>query len=229
MLETPPGRGRLVGVDMADRTCLYCGSVIVPGKRGVPLDRRSTCAAKECRRLHHNAINKLWREANKESHRAQIKAWRIANKAHVRAVNRAWLDANRARQYEVNRRWNAANRDRHRDLVRDWERRNPIARAGYRLQRRGWKQGGVISTADWSRLVERYGSRCAYCSQLRPLTVDHVIPLSRGGRHTIGNVLPACRPCNSAKQDKLLVEWRARRCRGRGRTTSTRTRPSGTR
>ena len=69
---------------------------------------------------------------------------------------------------------------------------------------------GRISTRDWERLVERYNGLCAYCS-VRPATdQDHVIPLSRGGRHTVGNVLPACRSCNSSKNDRLLIEWPGR-------------------
>lgn len=68
-----------------------------------------------------------------------------------------------------------------------------------------------ISERDWKRLVNRHGGRCAYC-QAKPvvITVDHVIPINRGGRHSIGNVLPACKSCNSAKRDVLLAEFRRR-------------------
>lgn len=47
---------------------------------------------------------------------------------------------------------------------------------------------------------------CTYC-QGPGGTVDHVIPLSRGGQHAEGNLVPACRSCNSSKSDKLLIEW----------------------
>jgi endogenous inhibitor of DNA gyrase (YacG/DUF329 family) len=48
---------------------------------------------------------------------------------------------------------------------------------------------------------------CLYCGAPGG-TVDHVVPLSRGGQHTEGNLAPACLPCNSSKRDKLLIEWR---------------------
>ena len=70
--------------------------------------------------------------------------------------------------------------------------------------------GGQISPRDWSRLQIRYRGQCAYCHQAQATEQDHVIPISRGGNHTIGNVLPACRPCNRSKQAHLLVEWRTR-------------------
>jgi 5-methylcytosine-specific restriction endonuclease McrA len=67
----------------------------------------------------------------------------------------------------------------------------------------------VISDRDWRSMVARFRGRCAYCGSLGEMTRDHVIPLARGGRHAIGNILPACRSCNSSKRDRLLVEWRA--------------------
>jgi 5-methylcytosine-specific restriction endonuclease McrA len=41
-------------------------------------------------------------------------------------------------------------------------------------------------------------------------TIDHIVPLARGGTNYEGNLTPACRPCNSSKGTLLLVEWRKR-------------------
>lgn len=38
------------------------------------------------------------------------------------------------------------------------------------------------------------------------LTMDHVIPLSRGGDHSIDNIVPSCFSCNASKGNKLLSE-----------------------
>ena len=48
---------------------------------------------------------------------------------------------------------------------------------------------------------------CSYCFNLCD-TVDHVVPLVRGGSNQIGNLVPACRKCNSSKGSKLIVEWK---------------------
>jgi len=56
---------------------------------------------------------------------------------------------------------------------------------------------------------------CGYCGQPTPageLTMDHVVPLSRGGKSTKGNVVPACKACNTAKKQKLLMEWNGGQC-----------------
>jgi 5-methylcytosine-specific restriction endonuclease McrA len=51
---------------------------------------------------------------------------------------------------------------------------------------------------------------CAYCGRPCKATVDHVVPISRGGRDEAANVLPACKTCNSSKRDLLVTEWRRR-------------------
>jgi len=51
---------------------------------------------------------------------------------------------------------------------------------------------------------------CHYCgARVAPqeLTLDHVVPLVRGGQSTRGNCVPACKECNSRKQSLLPVEW----------------------
>lgn len=67
-----------------------------------------------------------------------------------------------------------------------------------------------VSKKDWNRLVDRHRGCCFYCGESKPLTTEHVVPLSRGGRHAIGNILPVCFSCNSAKRDRFIVEWRNR-------------------
>ncbi len=51
---------------------------------------------------------------------------------------------------------------------------------------------------------------CFYCRRRvggRALTMDHVVPLGRGGRSVRGNVAPACQDCNARKKWMLPVEW----------------------
>jgi len=51
---------------------------------------------------------------------------------------------------------------------------------------------------------------CHYCAGSFPpgeLTMDHVVPLARGGRSSRGNLVPACKECNSRKKYLLPMEW----------------------
>lgn len=51
---------------------------------------------------------------------------------------------------------------------------------------------------------------CAYCANPAD-TVDHVLPLVRGGTNYEGNLVPACRRCNSSKSGRTVIEWRTGR------------------
>lgn len=60
----------------------------------------------------------------------------------------------------------------------------------------------------WKRRIA--DGLCHYCRQRvgpRALTMDHLVPLGRGGRSTRGNVVPCCKACNSQKRHLLPVEW----------------------
>ena len=53
---------------------------------------------------------------------------------------------------------------------------------------------------------------CYYCRRVvghRALTMDHIVPLGRGGRSRRGNVVPACKDCNNRKKALVPVEWQA--------------------
>jgi hypothetical protein len=59
--------------------------------------------------------------------------------------------------------------------------------------------------AAWQKLrarVLRASNVCFYCGA-RATEVDHLIPISKGGRSEPGNCVSACKPCNSAKRDRL--------------------------
>ena len=67
---------------------------------------------------------------------------------------------------------------------------------------------GILTAEEWGEILATYGQRCAYCGKEdRNLTVDHVLPVSRGGSHEAGNIVPACNKCNSAKNNRTPEEW----------------------
>ena len=51
---------------------------------------------------------------------------------------------------------------------------------------------------------------CYYCLQIvsfKELTMDHLVPLTRGGRSTRDNLVPSCKECNTRKKNMLPLEW----------------------
>jgi 5-methylcytosine-specific restriction endonuclease McrA len=70
-------------------------------------------------------------------------------------------------------------------------------------RRRARKAGSPrndLTMAQWRAIKAHYGHRCVYCGQpSQRVTQDHITPLSKGGAHTVSNVVPACQSCNSRK------------------------------
>ncbi len=60
----------------------------------------------------------------------------------------------------------------------------------------------------WKRRLAK--GLCHYCQRAftpAQLTMDHIVPISRGGRSTKGNVVPSCKACNNKKKYLLPMEW----------------------
>ncbi|RLB41957.1 MAG: HNH endonuclease [Deltaproteobacteria bacterium] len=64
-------------------------------------------------------------------------------------------------------------------------------------------------TQWWLARIEK--GICYYCHRKvgrENLTMDHIVPLSRGGKTRKGNVVPACKDCNNKKKYMLPIEWK---------------------
>ncbi len=84
----------------------------------------------------------------------------------------------------------------------------PIDEAALNRERR--KARELRQTEWWKRRCAK--GLCHYCGRPTPareLTMDHVVPLARGGRSTKGNLVPACKECNNKKKNLLPMEWEA--------------------
>lgn len=84
-----------------------------------------------------------------------------------------------------------------------------------------------LTLGQRTKLLHRWQAqcrRCFYCPGLAE-TVDHVVPLVRGGTNYEGNLVPACRSCNSSKAARLLIEWRAGKTAARTRSPRRKPRP----
>lgn len=123
------------------------------------------------------------------------------------------------------RMWRKNNPDRAKELASESYKRNASKRRAYaskyfqevkkpqpktedsRLGERIKKQnqrthGRGVTREDWLDLCAKWDQKCAYCGEQKPLTMDHVIAVSKGGIHEISNIVPACKPCNTRKGNK---------------------------
>ncbi len=158
-------------------------------------------------------------EANREAIREKQRDYYVKNRDTILAKKHTYYIENKEERQEYGRKWREANRELMRESVRAWREENSEY---HREQKRLYRQTpegkeaerrsknkrraaiaqveATLTAQEWSDILERFESRCAYCG-VEPdvITMDHVVPLSRGGAHAADNVVPACRECNFRK------------------------------
>ena len=67
-----------------------------------------------------------------------------------------------------------------------------------------------LTDAEWAALTDAWGG-CAYCGADGPLQKDCMLPISRGGRYTVSNVVLVCGSCNASKSNIEVTTWLRRK------------------
>ncbi len=159
-----------------------------------------------------SARHKRWYQANFEKIAMRRKNYYQTNFEKLSAASKRWVKNNLERVRYNQRKWAQSNQERIEIVRTRWLQSNSEKVRSYQRKHKALMQGASISDFtdyDWRDLLFLYDHRCAYCrTDKKELTQDHVIPLSRGGDHTITNIVPACQSCNSRKGTKTLEEWR---------------------
>ena len=89
--------------------------------------------------------------------------------------------------------------------------RSRKARAARRRKRRLDRVVYELTDVQWAALQAAWAG-CAYCGKTdEPLQRDCVLAISRGGRYTLDNVVPACRSCNTSKCNDEVTGWLRRK------------------
>ena len=80
-----------------------------------------------------------------------------------------------------------------------------VSEAQIRRERQSARE--LRSSPWWKR--KRAAGICHHCGEKfspKELTMDHLVPIVRGGKSTKGNLVPSCKPCNSARKHRLPFE-----------------------
>jgi 5-methylcytosine-specific restriction endonuclease McrA len=207
--------------------CKWCFAVYVPKRRD-----QTTCSP-SCRRKNNNAEQNAKHKVHLDPRECADcgRAFQPVRRDSWTCSNRCWARARwiRSQHYRLcpgcGRGFIAGRSDRrtcsNRCSLRIYRNAHPgdhrIRAAAYEKRRAEWiaQHAGRISGTDWRRQLARQRGRCYYCdAQTLRLQMDHVVPISRGGHHRIGNVVGACPDCNNRKGSRYLSEWRYRHLGG---------------
>ena len=166
----------------------------------------------ECRRA--------WRDARKDRQRELHANWRAQNNDHVRAESIAYYHEHRdqeliKRRARLKYRWHndpayRARKNREKLAFYHSNPENNRKRKLWSLahvHRRRARIKGLkdhFKPAEWRALCKQYDHRCLCCGEQKPLSPDHVIPISSGGSNAIDNIQPLCLECNLRKNAKTI-------------------------
>jgi len=124
---------------------------------------------------------------------------------NIREYNKTHKEENKQRtsNYRKN------NPEKVRQTKANYRKNNPEAVQKHRMTRRARKaQNGVFKVSN-KELGKLMNSPCVMCGSTQQITIDHIIPIARGGTHSVGNLQTLCKKCNSSKQDKVMTEWKS--------------------
>jgi 5-methylcytosine-specific restriction endonuclease McrA len=179
-------------------------------------NREKISKQRQQKRLENLEACRIKEVAYQKAHPEQAKiAWQKLNdkrrgNPECQAKNREWKRAYlKTQQYrDTNKAYREANREMFRRIQKNQRQKNPAYFASLTAKRRSKvRQCGSFSQKEWDALKSEYEYTCLCCLKREPkikFTVDHVVPIARGGSNTIENIQPLCMPCNAKKHDKII-------------------------
>lgn len=138
---------------------------------------------------------------HREEKRAYDKRRYKEKREEITARNRRYAKENPDKAAARRARFYENNPDKAREHTRRWRRDNPDKVRTYSRKRRALKRNAAVGdlTALREREAEIHTEPCAHCGTTDNITVDHVVPLARGGPHTADNLQALCFSCNASK------------------------------
>jgi 5-methylcytosine-specific restriction endonuclease McrA len=106
-----------------------------------------------------------------------------------------------------------ADRDKHNQYVSISKKRNHLAIAANTRRRNARRKANGVYAISKKELKRLSQNPCFYCGSKKQLTVDHVVAIARGGVDSIGNLVSACKSCNSQKRELTIMEWRIKQAK----------------
>lgn len=178
------------------RTCKKCGAT--RALEEFTVNRRlKDGRAYECKPCTHER-QRRWRQKNPGAAKAIRDRWNAANSEQVKRINQAYYLSNKARVEATARAWREANPERWANLIRV----NSLRRAARKREVPHFK----VTNKDLRRILS---APCAVPGCTRTdMQIDHVLPISRGGSHGVGNLQPLCGHHNASKNDRTWMEYR---------------------
>lgn len=149
--------------------------------------------------------NREWRAANAEQHRQNARDYYNANREACIETRKAYYANNKEKMAEWHKQYEAENKEKRKTWrIANRERKKEIEN-NRRLKMQGNLPKGIVQ-----KLMQLQKGLCINCkSDLKEVGhhLDHIEPISKGGKNIESNVQLLCPPCNLKKRNKDPVAW----------------------
>jgi len=103
------------------------------------------------------------------------------------------------------------NLEHHKNRLKVWRANNPDKQKIQNHKRRAILNKNGVFLVKPKEIQKIRNANCIYCGSKNKIEIDHAFPVIRGGRHSVGNLVPACSHCNRSKGSRTIMEWRLRK------------------
>lgn len=162
---------------------------------------RSYC--KQCA----NEYAKKYYEKNIDKVKNYYKSYRKNNQERLKKAHKEWHKENSEKAKNYAKEYREYNKEKCNNMTKNWRKNNKLKFSNLVHKRNEKLQQNGIFQIIKKDLVKLQRSNCFYCGSIENLSLDHIYPISKGGRHSIGNLVMACKSCNSSKNNKFLFSW----------------------
>ncbi len=184
--------------------------------------RQRWAAKTDEQRIQHNVTSrKSWKKRTPEQQARTAKlsksslARRLeADPNHLKEIQRRYANKHREERRKRERARRLENPQKQRDAHKRWRSKNGWRLNLNRAKYRALKVSATVNLCGIREFVRAIKSKasalCYYCARrvpIREIHFDHIIPLSKGGAHSVENLCVSCVSCNCSKHDKSLSEW----------------------
>jgi 5-methylcytosine-specific restriction endonuclease McrA len=150
----------------------------------------------------------IYQAAHRKEQYAHTKAWRKRNVDKMREANRRQYANNPQHRQSVKNAWREANVDKIKAFQKKYRLNHLPKMAEKQHKRRAKMRSNGVYQISEKELIKLYSFPCIACGTTDRVTIDHIIPIARGGTHSIGNLQSLCLKCNSSKNHRTMSEWK---------------------
>lgn len=201
------------------KKCSKCGEWLVANTvnfnkhKGGRYSLQGWC--KKCKNEYNKQYNKQYYENNKQYYEQYNHKYYTNHKLQRQQYDKQYNNNHKQEIAQYNKYYYEKNKQQrqqyHKQYHQTPEGQVALFNAYNRRKTNLENNGGEFTVEQWKECMEFFGWQCAYSGILvstkNNRSIDHIVPLVKGGEHEVWNCVPMDKSLNKSKQDKDMMEW----------------------